>query len=825
MKPVEQIEHTIYDLTHPRRSYTFWGFLLVAAVTFGLIWLKHNGWLQAPNDFMLGDSPDGFKNYMTSAWHVMRDSNYVHYGGMAYPYGEHVLFTDNQPIISAMIKWWSGHISDVGEQTVGIMNLISALSLVLGAGIIFLLLRKLHLPVWYAGLAALAMLFMSPQYNRIDGHFGLSHTWVLPLLLLLLCRYEELHSRRYLSLQIGFLVWFAAQLHFYYFGISALFLGLYTLVQLMMDPSPRNFRVRLSHLVVMVLLPFALLNVWIHWSDFTTDRPASPWGFTTYIGYWEGVFLPYPEFPFYRFIDESIIRIRRIDFEARAYVGMAAFAFTLWLLFFRRFRLFEPEWDEAAYHRVHKRYLKGIAITAFVLLVFACGFPFAIKGMEWIAEYFGPFRQFRGLGRFTWVFYYVINMLMFYVLWNKSVRFRGIRVKQEAAVAPVQETAENEAAPPAAPAPPAFTFKYPWLRWAIALLPLVVLTYEAVVFQKSKKMVTMPNVARRDLAVARHPWLEKVDLSRFQAILPLPYYHIGSENIWMDLDGEHYRRMQATALYTGVPDMGVNMSRTSVGHMIDAVQMTQNPLEPPAILEDLPDNRPIALIINPARWEQVQQFYPHLIRDATPVLDDPDVIIKSIVPDSIRAYATRQALEISAEMDRHGTYSAGKGWKSYNPPGWFDHISYDSLTTTKHIFQGKGAYAGNMGDTTWIWNKPMPKGLHRISLWIYVKQDMGMTHEMKIFQNSLADGHEINFRHEGLRFYLKSIVDGWALFEVEFTVYEDNSTTRIFLQKRGVFEPFYLDEVQIKSLTDFLLYRRAPGWVCRNNFWYKLPER
>jgi hypothetical protein len=55
-------------------------------------------------------------------------------------------------------------------------------------------------------------------------------------------------------------------------------------------------------------------------------------------------------------------------------------------------------------------------------------------------------------------------------------------------------------------------------------------------------------------------------------------------------------------------------------------------------------------------------------------------------------------------------------------------------------------------------------------------------------------------------------------------VYEDNSNVRIFLQKRGVYEPFFLDEVMIKR-QDFGLYRRAPGWAVRNNYWYKLPER
>ena len=788
MKGIKQIEHTLHDLRSPKRSHTFWGFLAVLAVAAALLWAKHGDWLRAPNEAMFGVSPDGFKNYMTSAWHVAHDSSYTHYGGMGYPFGEHVLFTDNQPIVSATMQWWSHNMSDLNGRTVGIMNVLEMLSLLLGAGVIFLLLRKLHLPVWYAGLAALAMLFMSPQYNRIDGHFGLSHAWVLPLLLLLLCRYEERRSRRYQSLQIGALVWFAAQLHFYYFGISALFLGIYTGVQLLLDPSLRNFRVRLSHLVIMVMLPFVLLNIWIHWSDFATDRPANPWGFTTYIGYWEGVFLPYESFPLYKWIDENIIPIRRINGESQAYIGLAATAFTVWLLFFRRLRLFDKGWDEAAYHRVHKRYLRGIFITVVVLLIFACGFPIAIPGLEWLADYLGPFRQFRGLGRFTWAYYYVINTLLFYVLWNKSVRFKG------------------------------------WKRWAIALAPLALLTYEAVVFQKSKKMSLDPNLAQRSAAAAVYPWIDKVDFSKFQALMPLPYYHVGSENIWIDLDGHHFRQMQTTTLHTGVADLGVNMSRTSIGHTIYAVQFAMNPGEPPELLDLLPDNRPIALMIKGSRWDEVQKKYPHLLSGATLVGDFPDMKIMSLVPDSVRLYSREQALSISSEMDRLAVFPAGKGWKSDAVPGWFAHTSYDSLADAKYIFQGKGAYTGNMGDTTWLWNTRIPKGEYRISLWIYAKQDMGMTHELKIVQNNRADGHEVNFRHEGLRFYLKTIVDGWALFDLEFTVHDDDSNTRIFLQKHGVREPFYLDEVLIKS-RDFDLYRRAPGWAVRDNFWHKLPDR
>ncbi|MEZ4966407.1 MAG: hypothetical protein R2791_14290 [Saprospiraceae bacterium] len=795
MKGVEQIEHTIHHLASPRRSHTFWGLLGVLTLAFLLLWAKHHTWLGAPNDFMFGESPDGFKNYMTSSWHVQNDTSYVHYRGMSYPFGEHVLFTDNQPVISAAMQWWHKHISSLSGKTVGVINRIQLLSLLFGVAILFLLLRKLHLPAWYAGLAALAILFLSPQNIRFDGHFGLSHTWVFPLMLLWLCRYEERYSRRYQSLMIGILVWVSAQLHFYYFGLAALFLGLYTLVQLISEPSLRNLRVRLSHLVVMILLPFVLLNIWVHWVDYATDRPANPWGFTTYIGYWEGILLPYENFPLYQWIDQHLIKIRRVDIETQAYVGMAATVFTVWALFFRRLRPFEREWDEMAYHRVHRRYLRGIFIAAFVLVLFSCGFPFAISGMEWMVNYFGPLRQFRGLGRFTWAFYYVINILMFYVMWNRSIRFKGFSGG-----------------------------RYPWFRWVIALAPLVVMGAEAWYFQKNRKLVLNPNIAKKEVfAAAPDHWLNKVDFSGYQALMPLPYYHIGSENIWMDIDGRLFKQMQTTALHTGLPDMGVFMSRTSIGNMIKSVQFAMNPFEPPELLDELPDDRPIALMVNPDRWEEAKQKSGHLLDKATLVYEHPELKIMSLMPDSVRAYSREQALGVAAEADAEALYPAGNGWRSNRDAGWSASLSYDSLTRTEHVFQGGGAYKGNIGDTTWIWKSRIPKGEYRISLWIYAKQDMGLTDELKIIQNSREDGHEINFKHEGLRFYLQAIVDGWALFDLDFTVYDDNSNTRIFLQKKAVDEPFFLDEVLIRR-ADVNLYRKDRNWVVRNNYWYKLPE-
>ncbi len=785
------MEHTLQRLRSPKRSFTFWGMLAVLAVCSGLLWLKHGQWLKNPNDHMLTISPDGLKNYMTTLWHVRYDSSFVHYEGMNYPFGEHVLFTDNQPIFSSALQWWSRHVSDLRGRTAGVLNVSQLISLLVGCAVLFLLFRKLHVPAWYSGLAALGILFLSPQYLRFHGHFALSHTWVIPLLLLLLCTYEERYSRRYQSLLIGILVWWSAQLHFYYFGLCALFLAAYTAFQLIVDPSLRNWRVRLSHLAVMTVLPFALLNGWMHWADFAADRPNYPYGFTEYLGRWQGVFLPYERFAVFQWIDRHLVSIPRVNGETQAYIGAAAVFFCAWALV-SRFRIFGKTWKEAAYHRVHQRYLYGIFAAATAVLLFACGFPFAIKGMDWMLDYLGPLRQFRGLGRFTWAFYYVINLLAFYTIWNYSVRFKGFK-----------------------------NGRAPWFRWVIAGAPLLVLALEAWTFQRWRNVSGRPSFERREVAAPTPDhWLNQVDFSEYQALLPLPYYHMGSENLWWDFDYDQFVRHQATALHTGLPDMGVNLSRTSCSQTVMSAQLVLEPCKMPVILNELPDGRPLAVLVHGPAWEAVQTRYAHLLRKAALVYDSPEMKILRLYPDSIRA-SVREHIESVERAYRQTALQPWGAWEVAAPPALpLVYQSFDSLKTTAHIFQGAGAFTGPMRDTSWLLREHLPTGKYVLSCWIYARQDLGMTQVLHLQERDTTSGKTLQTRIEPLQPYLKSLVTGWGLYELPVEVQGGQSELRIFLNQHADL-PFFLDELLIRpENTD--LYRREPEWLVRNNYWYKL---
>lgn len=807
MKGVEQLEHTLHNLASPKRGHTFWGLLGVLAITGLLLLWIHREWIASPNEVMLITGQEGFKNYMTAAWHVRHDSSYVHYTGMAYPYGEHVLFTDNQPVISAAMQWWSRHMSDLNDQVVGIINLVQLISILFGAGIIYLLLRKLHLAVWYAGIAAIGIAFLSPQQNRFYGEFGLSHIWVFPMLLLLLCRYEERHSRRYQSLLIGLLIWFAAQIHFYYFGISAVFLGFYTLFQIAVKRSWRSIWTRFSHLMVMVLVPYTLLNVWLHWSDYSTKRPANPTGFTENIGHWEGVFLPYEYFPLFHWVNEHLFNIRYLDIEAQTYAGFLALVFTLWLVFKRGFRLFEADWETAAYHRVHKYYLKGIGFAGFACLLYGLGMPFALKGMQGAIQYLGPFRQFRDLGRFVWVFYYSIYVLIFYILWNKS-RHLSINEKW-------LDWLKTHARKLAG--------AWPLLvKWGLIFIPLSVLIWEAAYFQGHKPAAHITNPLKKSEGPAQPDyWLNQVDFARFQALMPLPYYHIGSENVWLNVDYPLFQKVSLAAISSGAPDLGVNLSRTPVDKMCNALQFAFYPCETPAMLSEFPDSRPIALMVEPEKWKEVKKKYPHLLEKATKVFENPELKVFALIPDSLRAWTEQNVRRETHRMENAVLYPTDSHWRSVVPGKWFAYFSFDSLTASRYRFQGQGAAESRLGDTTWIWKNPIPKGNYQLSFWVKADEDMGLSPSFQFIETQ--NGETLQYRNESVQFYLRSFVQGWALIEIPFDVLSDKGQIGIFLQKKYCKMPFWYDEVLIKNAgTSY--YRREPGWLVHDNYWFKLPK-
>ena len=122
---------------------------------------------------------------------------------------------------------------------------------------------------------------------------------------------------------------------------------------------------------------------------------------------WEGILTSLDQ-PYFQWINTNLITIQSVGIENKSYIGLVA-AIGLVAI---GINALKNRFKASLFAQEGKReqFLQLGFWAAFVLLVFAHGIPFTINGFAFLLDYAGPIRQFRSVGRFAWVFYYVANL-------------------------------------------------------------------------------------------------------------------------------------------------------------------------------------------------------------------------------------------------------------------------------------------------------------------------------------------------------------------------------------------------------------------------------
>ncbi|MBK7869698.1 MAG: hypothetical protein IPJ74_02945 [Saprospiraceae bacterium] len=524
-----------------------------------LVYLRFKPYVDQPNSSFFDLYGDGFKNYATTLYHIKFDSTYMQYEGMNYPYGEHVLFTDCQPILANSLKFISQNVVDVSDYTVAIVNLTMLFSFVLCSIFLYLIFNRLKLPIWYNILVSLGLTFLAPQLYRVIGHYGLAHSFVVPAILYFLMRFEEKRSWTLSAVTAVFII-LTAQLHFYFFAISAVLITAYFFFYWL-----RNFSGQLTgklalHYGIQVLTPLIFLQLWSHWGDTVRDRPTLPMGFLDFRAFAEGIFTG-SKIPFWQWIDRTIVDIRDLNMENEAFVGTVSTIFALALIVrwcIRRFKKpFLPY--------VESDFLRNLFPAVFVILLFSLGLPFTLPGMSGLLDHMGPFRQFRGLGRFAWAFYFGWNIIVWYSLYQLAANAKKI-----------------------------------WIKGLILVPALSLLAYESFHFAKASYFSPWKDerLIKSRFETSENYWFKNIDIDRYQAVLPIPYYHIGSENFEFGPLGDQLRFSLIPGWHFGIPNLGVFLSRNSYSQTLEHLPLALYPYRPVDLLSRLPNQKPLLVVID-----------------------------------------------------------------------------------------------------------------------------------------------------------------------------------------------------------------------------------
>ncbi len=762
------------------------GTIALIAFTTLLIVLRYGYFLSFPNNMVIEPYGDGFKAYTVIWYHAKYDSTYSHFEGMNYPYGEHAVPGATQPLISNSIKLVSHLFGDITDWTVHIVHLSMLLGILLCSLFLFLILCRLNVPWWFALLGAIGITFLAPQTHRMYSHYGLAHPEVIPIAIYLLMRWhEKAHWKWSVFMMVVVLAF--SMIHFYYFAILAFLISFYYLLRFIGDADRwTNLKVYLPHYAIKILIPLVFFFFWMIYNSPVDDRTSMPWGYLYYSTNLQGIFTSLYQ-PHFEWLNENGVRFKWIDFENGSYIGLIAGLFCVIVFIRSLITIGRKPFLAVESGEWQKRFLLCLLGAALLILLFAMGLPFKLPGWEDTLKYTGPIKMFRGVGRFAWIFYYVINILAVASLWFWIKRRRNKVVK---ILVPVlffglfyyEAYHHNQA-------------------FSIGLDPIYEFESKAYYTEKSG-----------------------IDFDQFQAILTIPYYNVGSDNFWVTIPnlGLILQKSLLLSIETGLPTTSAMLTRSSISQTIDQIQLVTEPYRYPKILEQYPNDKPFLLVWDHPRYVENQHLYKHLEGQGTLLYEEGDLKLFSLPIQSFEKRLESKRDSIRAELASRPLFTA--------PP----FLSSDSAATflyegfeeegSDNPYWGKGGLQRTMQDSILLFSGALqdlePGEDYILSFWAFVNQDLVVRSAFNLYETDVASGKCVQKQHTILnREVFQRVFDnnGWALFEYPFQPKSAHGRFTVSIANsvlNGV--DVYFDEVMIrKRSTD--LYQRENDYFQKNN--------
>jgi hypothetical protein len=372
--------------------------LLILVIIFGRVLLN-------PDAYLFSASGDAVKSYYNFSYYLKYDSG-IRHDGINYPYGDHLQYINSHPLYLQVVKFIDAHIYPLSDHGVGLLNLAMIFSLMGAIPFIYLVLKKFSLPSWYAAVVSLIILFLSPQVDRLGGHFEMVYAFFIPLYWYLLIRWHEATRKGWWTLMMLVTALVGGFTSAYYAAFLAIFPMAVLLVQLWNHrKTMKGYLGEGLHLFMIAILPLLLVKGFASLTDWVGDRPDNPWGFFIFHANIFSVFLPSNSL-----LKELAAGIPVISYtwEGRSYVGLPATLLALSLIMIIIIQVangIHPRWRSYFPNRKLNVYLAASVIV----LLFSMCIPFK-WGVGFLTELLPPLKQFRCLGRFSWIFYYVFTV-------------------------------------------------------------------------------------------------------------------------------------------------------------------------------------------------------------------------------------------------------------------------------------------------------------------------------------------------------------------------------------------------------------------------------
>ncbi len=727
--------------------------------------------IASPSQIMMGLGGEVVKNYYSFVYHALYDKG-IWFTGLNYPYGEHIMYADGQPLFSSLMQWLHRNAGLPYSYIVGVFNLSMVFAFVLGIVYVYKILKYKKLPRWSALVFATLIVSMSPQMFRITGHYALSYAFIIPMLLYWLLMYDENSNYRYvvkyycLSVCVAFI-------HPYYIAVSLLITTFYILTYFFAKRPLSTKAKHISRLVAGMLFLMLVVKVYAFLTDPVTDRTTYPYGAMQYFSVKADI-ISSP----YSLIMQMVKDRFYISDEGFAYIGIIP------LLSLIAFMVFGMLPKTRKYITDSKWIVLGL-----LALVLAMGIPF-IWNMEWLMDYLSIFRQFRTIGRFAWIYYYAVCIYIVVWLYHSSITLPIVKKN---------------------------------LGHAIILSAMILWSAEALGYiQHIRGKLQSANYNYSKF----HYWGEK-DISTvlddhhysndsFQAIIALPFTAVGSEKIWV---GENALNTMVQAMRvsmnTKLPVVNALMSRTSWSQAFQQVKVTGGPFAQKTILQKAKTTKPFLLIHYTA--EPISFNEKYLIENST--------YISSM--EGVNIYACYPAVLAKADMVLRDSVkrilSSMTGRDSVLGTNLQVYTTYLDEYPARNVLAGAGALYNNKisSDTFAVWqtSKYATDSLYEFSAWALVNSTDHRSPEFHLYYYD-NNGNEL----KSDKFFTKTSTDNhhmWMRASTE--VYIPEGTSLIVCKVYDALSPnpnyIAVDELMLRPMHSLVVSQRKGRKMANNHIY------
>lgn len=480
------------------------------------------------NSLLSSITNDSLKNYYTYVYHIKNDPSLLEFTGMNYPYGEHIVYTDCQPILTFLMRL----MPFTHSYLVGIMHGLIFLSFIVSPLILYRIFRLLQLDAFFSFFVALALALLSPQFVKVNaGHFALAYGCLIPLSIL-----YTLRCMNGMRLKPALTLFTFNTLLFLlhpYMGFCLSLFSFFTLLLIFLFRFEKSSFLKNSLGVLGAsILPLLLFRLFMRISDHHVDRPTEPFGADGMVENIDS--LVSPTFGPFQSLMEHFFSDRPGHYEGHTYLGFFTVLLSLLFLlclpfFFKKIRV--------------RRELLALLISAFIFLLISFGVH--LKVLNFLGIQSQALNQFRAICRFAWIFYFVWPIFLVTVF-HDSIhrRLNASSFSRASATLALLFFAFN-------------LFESNWF-----------FTKDESVFWKYRNFFhesQLNEEEKRNLASVRenHP----------QCILPLPLFHGGSEMFERAGSNNSMIPSMIYSFHSGTPIASVLMSRTSITETKNLVEL------------------------------------------------------------------------------------------------------------------------------------------------------------------------------------------------------------------------------------------------------------